>query len=174
MARQRAPALPVSLAILAVLALLPAAGCDGEDGSRCGPSRGVVERVVDGDTVVLADGTKVRYLDVDTPESTNTTECWGPEAAAYNESLVLGREVRLEYDEECTDRYGRLLAHVFVDGRNVGLEEVLQGYGCAMILEPNVAGRQAFEEAQQIANAYGRGVWQWEPGGCDQPWPCPM
>jgi len=148
--------------------VVAALACSCTDAGRCGPSSGVVERVVDGDTIVLAGGQKIRYLDVDTPESTASVECFGPEAAAWNEARVVGREVQLTYDEQCTDRYGRLLAHVWVDGTDVGLEEVQQGYGCALIIAPNVDGRQAFEDAQQVARVTPLGLW----AECETPWPC--
>lgn len=143
-------------------------GCSGE--SPCGPSHGIVEIVVDGDTVVLAGGIRVRYLNVDTPEDTSIVECFGPEATAFNESSVLGREVDLTYDQQCTDRYGRLLAHVWSEGQDVGLDLVTEGHGCAMIMAPNVTDQQAFIDAQKVAMANGRGVWKW--GGCHEPWPC--
>lgn len=146
-------------AVLLVASLVPAlAGCG--EGETCGPSRGVVERVVDGDTIVLAGGLKVRYLNVDTPEATTQVECFGPEAAEYNRSRVEGREVELTYDAECHDRYGRLLARVWVDGVDVGLDEVRNGYGCVLIIEPNVGARETFEEAEQVAQARGHGLWK--------------
>lgn len=139
-----------------------------EAGDRCGPSRGVVARVVDGDTVELEDGTKVRYLDVDTPESTSDVECFGEDAAAYNASRVLGREVRLTYESQCEDRFGRLLAHVWVDGRVVGLDLVWEGYGCTLFIEPDTDQRTRFEDAEAEASALGRGLW----GACGDPPPC--
>ncbi len=78
------------------LALVVLCACGSE--SACGPSGGVVSRVVDGDTVVLQTGERVRYLLVDTPESTGgKRECFGAEARDFNRSLVEGRVVRLTY-----------------------------------------------------------------------------
>ena len=78
-----------------------------------------VERVVDGDTIVVRlDGRseRVRYIGVDTPESVKPgvrVQCFAKAAAAENRRLVLGRDVRLTYDAEARDRYGRLLAYVW-------------------------------------------------------------
>jgi micrococcal nuclease len=74
----------------------------------------------------------------------------------------------LTYDARCLDTYGRLLAHVWVDGTDVGLEEVAGGLGCALVIPPNEDGREAFEAAEQVARVRGRGLW----GACRRPWPC--
>src|SRR6187401_1781648 len=88
-----------------------AAGCS--DRADCGPESAVVTRVIDGDTLELVGGERVRYLLVDTPESTNGhDECFGAEASEFNRSLVEGRRVALRYAEQCRDRYARLLAYV--------------------------------------------------------------
>lgn len=162
----RLPPAALALSLATTLPALPS--CD--PATSCGPSRGVVERVVDGDTIVLAGGLRVRYLNVDTPETTDPSrvECFGPEARAFNIARVEGREVQLTYDARCSDTYGRLLAHVWVDGTDVGLEEVAGGLGCALIIPPNEDGREAFEAAEQRARARGRGLW----GACRRPRPC--
>lgn len=104
----------------------------------CGPSRGVVASVIDGDTVVLTGGEKVRYLMIDTPEITNgKRDCFGADARAYNEELVLGQEIALTYDAECTDRYGRLLAHVEAPDGEVNKLMVERGYACVLVVPPN-------------------------------------
>ena len=90
------------------------AGCGGAT-----PSLARVERVVDGDTILVRiDGRRerVRYIGIDTPESVKPgarVQCFGKAAAAANRRLVAGREVRLAYDAEARDRYGRLLAYVY-------------------------------------------------------------
>ncbi len=78
--------------------------------------RGVVRWVVDGDTVVLADGRHVRYIGIDTPEIDHAKQQAEPlayGARSVNRQLVEGQSVRLEYDRETTDRYGRTLAYVY-------------------------------------------------------------
>jgi micrococcal nuclease len=139
----------------------PGCGDPGADEERCGPSTAVVERVVDGDTVELDDGTRVRYLLVDTPESTNgKDDCYGTEATEFNRQLVEGKSVHLEYDVECEDQYGRLLAYVEVADREVNSLLVERGYACVLHIPPNGDDRvDQFEELEQIADAGGKGMW---------------
>src|SRR3954463_6185646 len=102
-------------------------------GDRGGPSHGVVATVIDGDTITLESGEKIRYLMVDAPETTNGhTDCWGQQAKAFNEDAVLGREIELKYDTECTDRFGRLLAYVTVGGRELNSTMVEKGMACLL------------------------------------------
>src|SRR5690606_8670639 len=75
----------------------------------------VVSRVIDGDTVELSDGRKVRLIGVNTPESTTRTERFGKEASAYTTSKLEGQKVYLQKDVSETDRYGRLLRLVWLD-----------------------------------------------------------
>jgi len=145
--------------IFVTLATVMSAGCGNDSDSStqtCGPATGTVERVVDGDTVVLVGGQKVRYLGIDAPE---TDACYGSEATAFNSSLVLGKEVSLQYDEECKDKYNRLLAHLSIDGASVNMTMLEQGYACQMVISPNVLYSDAYADAVQVARAYGRGIW---------------
>ena len=78
----------------------------------------VVSRVVDGDTLVVAEVGRVRLIGVDTPESVDPRRPVGDfakEAAAFTKQLVEGRRVRLEYDSTRTDRYDRTLAYVYLE-----------------------------------------------------------
>jgi micrococcal nuclease len=150
-------------------AVIAAAGCAADDGGggsgaivngRCGPSGGRVERVVDGDTIALESGERIRYLLVDTPENTTEVECFGPEATRFNADLVEGADVDLAYDEECEDDYGRLLAYVTVQDREVNSLLVERGFGCALFIPPNGADRrEEFESLEAQARAAGRGLW---------------
>ena len=145
------------LLVLAIAATV--SGCHG-GGSSCGPSSALVTRVVDGDTVELEGGQKVRYLCVNTPESTTTVECYGPEAAAFNRDLVEGKAVTLEYDVECRDKYDRLLAFVTVGGQEVNRVLVERGYAEVMIIAPNCQARQQeFEDLEVVARNAGVGLW---------------
>jgi micrococcal nuclease len=139
-------------------------GCGSE--SACGPGGGVVSRVVDGDTVVLQSGERVRYLLVDTPESTGgKKDCFGAESREYNRSLVEGRVVRLTYAEACTDRYGRLLAYVSVDGHEVNSLLVREGYACMLYVPPAGGGRRSeFQALESAARQARRGLW----GACSR------
>jgi micrococcal nuclease len=141
---------------------------EGADGgaSRCGPSHAVVARVIDGDTVELDSGERVRYLLIDTPESTQgATDCFGSESAAFNRQLVEGQEIELTYDVDCEDRYDRLLAYITIDGRDLNLLMVERGYACVLSIPPNGEERRnEFEIAEQIAKNGMVGMW----GACDE------
>ena len=157
----------------ALLFALSLVGCDGADGadegaaegSSCGPTRAVVERVIDGDTVELEDGTRVRYLMIDTPESTNgKDDCFGAEATDLNRMLVEGKEVTLRYDVECTDRFYRLLAYIEVSGREINSLMVERGAACVLHIPPNGEDRaDEFAALEAQARASMVGVW----GACE-------
>ncbi|HEY3358237.1 MAG TPA: thermonuclease family protein [Polyangia bacterium] len=138
------------------------AGCDGGGGgSACGPTSGRISNVVDGDTVDLATGERIRYLLVNTPETHGTVECYGPEAAAFNTDLVLDQDVTLEYDVECKDRYGRLLAYVTLTGGPM-VNRVLLERGYARILQVPPNGDKyidEFNELERQARSAGAGLW---------------
>jgi micrococcal nuclease len=138
-----------------------AEGGETDAEGRCGPSSGVVDHVVDGDTVVLTSGERVRYLLVDTPEVTEgKNECWGSQATDHNAALVVGQSVTLEYDVECEDVYGRLLAYVAVEGIEVNRDLLETGNACMLHIPPNGSGRwveyQAIEDAAKQAKV---GMW---------------
>ncbi len=151
--------MPVTRALVLALAVAAtAAGCD--QGSKCGPSSAVVTRVVDGDTVELDTGEKVRYLCVNTPEISPPAECFGSEAAAFNRDLVEGKEVTLEYDVECRDMYDRLLAFVRVGGQEVNSVLVERGYARVLIIAPNCEERgPEFEQLEIEARNAAVGLW---------------
>lgn len=152
-------------AAVALAFAMGAAAC-GEE--RCGPSTGTVARAIDGDTLELESGEKIRYLLVDTPESTTKTECYGPEAKAFNRSLVQGQQVELTYDVECRDRFDRLLAYVTVEGQDVNRLMIERGYACVLHISPNGDDRvESYEALEQAAKEAGRGLW----GACS-PSPC--
>ncbi|RMG17357.1 MAG: thermonuclease [Deltaproteobacteria bacterium] len=128
----------------------------------CGPSHGVVAEVKDGDTIVLESGETVRYALVDTPEiSGGKNACWGVEARDFNRDLVEGHEVTLSYDDEvCTDRFGRLLAFVEVDGRSVNELLVRRGYACLLFIAPvGEALRDTYEALERAAQEEAAGMW---------------
>jgi micrococcal nuclease len=122
-----------------------------------------VARVVDGDTIELANGQKVRYLGMDTPETVNPkkpVQCFGKEASNYNKNLVGGQYVRLVRDVEDKDKYGRLLRYVYMeDGTFVNLTLVTQGYAYAYTYPPNVAHAKEFVAAQAQARTEKLGLW---------------
>lgn len=149
-------------------ALTAAAGC-GSPVALCGPTSGIVERVIDGDTIVLTSGETIRYLMVDTPETTSDVECYGEEAKQFNTDAVAGKTVYLAYDLECTDRFDRLLAYVTADGQEINRTLVERGYACALHIAPNGNDRKdEFDALEFRARAEGRGLWS----ACPAPRPC--
>ena len=154
--------------VLLALAGMGAGMACETDGSVCGPTEAVVARVIDGDTVELESGERVRYLLVDTPEVTEPAECFGPEATEYNRSLVEGETVSLSYDVECTDRYDRLLAYVERQGRSINELLLSRGYACVLHIAPNGNDRadeyRRLEETAQVGQV---GMW----GACAED-PC--
>src|SRR5438477_9852846 len=109
------------LPILLVSALV-AAGWLWVRGGGPPPARGTVARVVDGDTVIVRAGSRtldVRLLGIDTPETVDPRRpvgCYGPEASAYTKHLLTGGPVRLVYDRQLHDGYGRWVAYVYLGG----------------------------------------------------------
>src|SRR6476660_2136883 len=103
------------LALLAALVAFAALGGGalldrGQGAPGGGTETARVQRVVDGDTIVLAGGERVRYIGVDTPESVKPgtpVQCFAEKASAFNDRLVEGERVQLRYDAERQDRYGR-------------------------------------------------------------------
>lgn len=85
----------------------------------------LVTRVIDGDTIEIEGGQRVRYIGIDTPEK---DDYFFAEATAKNSELVLGKEIRMEKDVSETDQYGRLLRYVYVDDLFVNAELVRLGY----------------------------------------------
>jgi micrococcal nuclease len=163
---------------------LPAYAGDGGDAAEAGlaaveTSPAVVVRVVDGDTAVfrLADGRqeKVRFIGIDTPESTIEHEPYGKEASAYTKRLLpRGRRVWLETDADLRDRYGRLLAYVWLepptgdpalDARSKMLNArlALDGYATQLTIPPNVRYAQIFAACVAEARSARRGLWGLEP-----------
>jgi micrococcal nuclease len=125
----------------------------------------LVVRVVDGDTihVRLADRLeKVRYIGVNTPEAHHPTkgeEPGGRQAHAVNRRLVEGKRVRLELDVQSRDRYGRLLAYVWIGDTMINAELVRLGYAQVMTVPPNVRHQALFVKLQRDARDAGRGLW---------------
>jgi micrococcal nuclease len=121
-----------------------------------------VKRVIDGDTILLATGEKVRYIGIDTPETKHPSkgvEFYGREAAAFNKQLVEGKWVTLEFDIERRDRYNRLLAYVYADGLFVNAALVEEGYAQIYTFPPNVKHAELFIRLQREARADERGLW---------------
>jgi micrococcal nuclease len=143
------------------------AGCGGSlRVSRSAKFPATVERVVDGDTIVvrLSGRTeKVRVLGVNTPETVSPkvgVQCYGPQASAYTHSrLPPGTRVTLETDVEVRDKYGRLLAYVYVGGDRFDDDLLRLGYGRLLIIPPNGEYARVMMQEELQAKSAGAGLW---------------
>lgn len=124
-----------------------------------------MEDVVDGDTIVVTGGTRVRLIGVDTPETKDPrkpVQCFGVEASSHTASLLSpGTSVRLLYDVEVFDRYGRTLAYVYRedDGLFVNAALVAEGFALVASFPPNVAHVEELTALARTAREEGRGLW---------------
>ena len=160
--RRKVPPLWVVLP-LAAAALMARSGVRGGGYSQPMAGEAVVERAVDGDTVLLVGGERIRYIGVDTPElhhPRKPVQWYAREAKEFNQRLVEGKKVRLEYDVQRKDRYRRTLAYVFLeDGTFVNEELLREGYARLLTIPPDVKHVGQFVKAQQEAREAGRGLW---------------
>ena len=127
---------------------------------------GIVKYVIDGDTIILTNGEKVRYVGIDTPER---GQCWYRQAKELNRKLVSGKKVRLELDKSNRDRYQRLLRYVYVTDKNgvekfVNLELVKAGLARAKEYKPDIKYNLRLKEAENYAKLNKLGLW----GGCEE------
>jgi len=126
-----------------------------------------VRYVIDGDTIELSSGEKVRYIGIDTPEvREKTQEGWvykpgpfGEEAKEFNRRLVEGKRVRLEFDVQKKDKFKRTLAYVYAGEMFVNLEMVRQGFAMIYTYPPNLKYLELFLDAQKEARENKRGLW---------------
>lgn len=114
-----------------------------------------VTRVVDGDTIVLADGRRIRYLGINTPEH---DEPYWRKAKDYNTQKVGEQAVTLEFGQVTEDKYGRTLAYVFVRGEMVNAQLLKAGWAHLFVLEP-ITYYDHFRRLQEEAKAKGLGIW---------------
>jgi micrococcal nuclease len=124
-----------------------------------------VERVVDGDTLVLVGGARVRLIGADTPETVkpnHPVEPFGPEATEFTKRFVsdAAGEVQLQMDKERKDRFDRFLAYVFSGDRMLN-EELIQAGLATARTEFNYSRsmKRRFRQAEVEAKAAGRGIW---------------
>jgi micrococcal nuclease len=137
----------------------------------------LVTRVVDGDTIQLASGERVRLIGIDTPEmhesdklyrdsqrtrqDAGTIKALGKKSYEFTRVLLEGKRVSLEFDVEKHDRYDRLLAYVYLkDGTFVNAEIVKQGYASLLTIPPNVKYADLFLRLYREARENKRGLWQ--------------
>jgi len=138
-------------------------------------TQAVVARVVDGDTVVLEDGRKVRYLNIDTPETKKPgtkVQCFGLEASEVNKKLTQGKTFILKSDKQLKDRYDRNLFFLFELGvdthkieNSVNAQMVKLGMARASIYKPNDTFASTFYRLERQAKENNIGVWK----NCSKP-----
>ena len=122
-------------------------------------------RVIDGDTIdVTVDGRqeRLRLIGIDTPETVapdQPVECFGPQASAYTERRLEGERVRLEFDVEREDRFGRTLAYVWLGDELFNETLVRGGYALVTTFPPDVRYVDRFVAAQREARSHDRGLW---------------
>ena len=121
-------------------------------------------RVVDGDTIVIDGGEKVRLIGVDTPETVDPrkpVQRFGHEASRFTLQLLLDQRVKLQFDQRRVDRYGRTLAYVYLaDGRLANEEIIRNGFGYAYTKYPFAQPMmERFRAAEREAREVGRGLW---------------
>lgn len=120
-------------------------------------SSNTVVRVIDGDTIELADGNIIRYIGIDAPEL--GSDCYSEEATKKNRELVEGKEVKLEKDVSDKDRYGRLLRYVYVDDILVNELLVREGFAYAKNYDPDTSYLEQFAVAEYKAKDSNMGLW---------------
>ena len=133
------------------------------DKAPSSPVTRLCTRVVDGDTLQLEGGERVRLIGVDTPESVapnRPREYYGSEAAEFTRKLTEGKQIRLEYDHERYDTYGRTLAYVYLleDSTFLNSEIIRQGYGYAYTRFP-FRYQDEFTRLEREARENRRGLW---------------
>ena len=122
-----------------------------------------VRWVNDGDTIVLSDGRHVRYIGIDAPEmayAEKAAEPFAEKSKQYNRNLTLGKQVKLEYDQDRYDNYGRLLAYVFLrDGAFVNQSMLQKGLAHYYQKKPNIRQAKKLLQAQKAAMRAKVGIW---------------
>lgn len=135
-----------------------------------------VTHVTDGDTLKLSDQERVRLIGIDTPElhesaklfrdaersgqDVRTIKRMGKAAADFTRKMVEGKSVRLEFDVQKRDKYGRLLAYVYLeDGTFVNAEIIRNGYAYPMTIPPNTRHAEEFRALYAEARRNGSGLW---------------
>lgn len=122
-----------------------------------------VKRAIDGDTLLLINGERVRLIGVDTPETKHPqkpVQYFGREAYLFTKKMIDGKEARFEFEKQRRDRYGRLLAYVYLsDGTFLNAEIIKQGYGFAYTRFP-FKYMEEFRRYEREARERRKGLWR--------------
>lgn len=116
-----------------------------------------VTHVVDGDTVDLADGTRIRLIGINTPE---LDQPYYDEATQFTRALLENKQVGLEFDADELDQYDRTLAYLWIGDELANYTIVRSGWANSLSIQPNVKYAVYIEQAQEKAAAEGAGIWQ--------------
>ena len=121
---------------------------------------GTVSRVIDGDTIELVSGEKIRYLEVSTPEIHNSTECYGQEANTKNKELVLGKTIYIRPPTQGNKTsYNRTLAYVFTDEYFVNKKLVEEGYAIVELYAKANEFYDLLKKSEDEAKFKNLGLW---------------
>ncbi|RJQ37706.1 hypothetical protein C4559_03150 [Candidatus Microgenomates bacterium] len=123
------------------------------------PARGkeiLVVKILDGDTIETKEGEKIRYIGINAPE---TGQPKSKEATDFNNKMVLGKSISLEFDVQTKDRYGRSLAYVFINKTLINEDLVKNGLAVSETIQPNVKYQNKILEAQKKARESCVGIW---------------
>lgn len=140
----------------------PTAGEVTPPGDKAAAELVKVSRVIDGDTIEIEGGERVRYIGMDTPETVDPrkpVQCFGVEASKKNKELVEGKMVRLEKDITNRDKYNRLLRYVWLGDTLVNLELVKQGFAHSYSYPPDVKYQEQIVAAEKQAREAKLGLW---------------
>jgi micrococcal nuclease len=145
------------------------------NGAKNGIEKSQVRRVVDGDTVELTNGQKIRLLNIDTPETVKANTpmmCYGQEASNFTKKLLTDKMVQLTFDKEANDQYGRGLRFIFLDGvdtnnveNSINADLVKSGFARMVVYKPNNTYAKEFQTWENEAKEKKLGVW----GNCKNP-----
>ncbi len=116
-----------------------------------------VTQIIDGDTLVVEGGARIRLLGMNTPEK---GEKFYSEAKEFLANLTFKKTVTLEKDIENKDQYDRYLRYIWIDGTLVNLELVRNGFAYALVYEPNIKYQAEIAEAEQEAKEEKIGLWK--------------
>lgn len=164
--RQRLAPLCLNRLLLTVLLTLPIIS----NADQPCPTDRIDERVrisfvQDGDTLMLNDGRRLRLIGIDTPELGKQSSGAEPGAIAARDRLrqllfISRQQLNLRFDQERTDRYGRILAHAYLsDGRDLTEQLLDEGMGTHLVVPPNIWQTSCYRLAAQTARKQGRGIW---------------
>jgi len=149
--------------------VLAAAGAANAGATDC-PASHIEEHaqvvyVYDGDTFKLKDGRRVRLIGINTPELGRNGSAAGPLAGEARDTLLQlldtgHRKVQLQYGAEQHDRYGRLLAHAFLEtGENIAVRLLQQGLATTLVVPPNTWAQDCYQVHEDLARSTNRGLW---------------